>query len=71
MSPEGGIERVMAAAGHPVAWLDLGPAAVGAVRPWGDGEHWYVRGDAVQRMRPGRECDALVYVDGVSVAAYR
>jgi hypothetical protein len=36
-----------------------------------DAEHPYGRGDAVLRMRPGREFDALIYVDSVTVATYR
>jgi erythromycin esterase len=69
--PEGSIERVMRQAGHTVAWLRLRDADDQGVRRWMEAEHPYVRGDAVQRMRPGREFDALIYVDSVSVAKYR
>jgi erythromycin esterase len=69
--PEGSIERVMQHTGHAVAWLRLREPGNDGVRRWMEAEHPHVRGNAVQRMRPGREFDALIYVDSVSVARYR
>jgi erythromycin esterase-like protein len=65
--PAGSVELVFRAAGHGVAFLRLGDPRV---RAWADAAHPYVRGEAVQRIRPGHEFDALVCVDSVSVARY-
>lgn len=69
-TPAGSIEETFRQAGYPVAFLSLEEPLDPRVRVWAGAEHPYFRGDAVRRMRPGYEFDALVYFDSVSVATY-
>lgn len=63
------LEAPFEEAGHAMSWLSLDASP--DVLAWAAVEHPYHRGWSVQRMRPGHEFDALVYVREVRPPEYR
>ena len=70
-APPDSIERLLARTGAAAAFLPLTNTKNEALRRWADGEHPYIRGSSVATMRPGREFDALLYIDKVSPPSFK